>query len=137
MTVTEQFHVLYDSYDVFQNKCWVMTPNAFVSNSSGDYMQCNEVQPIRRSIDYFNTCFTIFHQKYDGSEAEDRFAIDFDVSIQNYWLEIMNFKIHLDIKSVNLYIHSRKHKICDSFDYNMIKVNHAKGEKIMHKVPCA
>ena len=126
-TVIEQHNILYDSWDVFRNDCWVMRPNGL--NTSADYVQCHEIEPIRRSIDYFSACFTIFGPKREDRTGVDRYLIDYDVSIQNYWLEIINLKINLNITSINLYLHSPKHKICDSLDYNMIKVSKVKDEK--------
>ena len=127
--IAQQFKMLYDSYDVFGNHCWVMRPNQF-KNITDDYVECRDIVPITRSIDFYNTCFTIFDQSLNQSQYDkSRFEVDFDVSIQNYWLEIFNLKILLNISSVNLYVHSPLQRISDSFDYNMIKIHHEKGQK--------
>lgn len=127
--ISQQFRILYDSFDVFGNHCWVMRPNEFITITD-DYIECRDVVPIRRSIDYYNVCFTIFDQSLNQNQYnKSRFDVDFDVSIQNYWLEIFNLKIFLNISSVNLYIHSPLQRISDSFDYNMIRVNHIPGQK--------
>lgn len=134
-TAAQQLDILYGAQEVFGNECRVITPIGFDNNGTGDYIPCQDIQPIRRSIDFYESCFTIFDEFYQNmdnqseEELNKKFSINFDVSIQNYWLEIMNLKVLLNIKSFKLFLHSRKQRIRDSFDYNMITIWKKLGEK--------
>ncbi|XP_054161642.1 uncharacterized protein LOC128959665 [Oppia nitens] len=144
LSIRDQFKAMYTADHVFGEDCWVIRPMLFTANNNnnttGDYIPCRLVGPIRRSVDYFNQCFTIFSQNTDSLRTvvnnhsysgNRRFTIDFDTTIQNYWLEIMNLKILAknNIPSVNLFIHSGDRRIYDSWDYNMITVDYRRRTK--------
>jgi hypothetical protein len=118
LTNKEQFNAIYSAKEVFNNSCNVMKTMAF--NGSQIQIKCDLISPIRQSIDYYKSCFTFFSQL--NGENNDRYYIDYDLSIKNYWAEEFGIRVNLNIPQLFLFLHSRHEMITDSFEDNRVNI---------------
>jgi hypothetical protein len=118
LTVKEQFHAIYLAEEVFSNSCVVMKPIAF--NDSDFRLNCELISPIRQSIDYYQSCFTFFSQI--NNKNNDKYSIDYDLSVKNYYSEMVRFKMFLNIPKIQLYLHSKHELLTDSLDNSRVKM---------------
>jgi hypothetical protein len=91
LTVKEQFSSIYSAEEVFNNTCKVM--KSMVFKSSEFTIDCELISPVRQTIDYNFSCFTFFSQL--NREENDKYIIDYDVNIKNYWSEYVGFRVNL------------------------------------------
>jgi hypothetical protein len=118
LTVKEQFSSIYSAEEVFNNTCKVM--KSMVFKSSEFTIDCELISPVRQTIDYYFSCFTFFSQL--NREENDKYIIDYDVNIKNYWSEYVGFRVNLNVSKFKLYLHSRYEMITDSYDDNFVEL---------------
>ncbi len=118
LSVKRQFSLIYSAKEIFNNSCQVLKPIFSIDTNS--YVKCESISPVRQSIDYFQSCFTFFSQL--NEENNDRYVIEYDVRIKNYWSEMVRIKIPTTIPSIRLHLHSRNEMITDSYNDNMAKI---------------
>jgi hypothetical protein len=98
--LTEQFNSIYSAKEVFNNSCVVMKSIAF--KGSEFTIDCELMYPIRQTIDYYFSCFTFFSQL--NQEENNKYIIDYDVNIKNYWSELVGFRVNLNVSKIKLYL---------------------------------
>jgi hypothetical protein len=116
LTVKEHFSSIYSAEEVFNNTCKVMKSMSF--KSSEFTIDCELISPIRQTIDYYFSCFTFFSQL--NREENDKYIIDYDLSIKNYWSDFVGFRVNLNVSKTYLFLHSRIEMITDSYEDNFV-----------------
>jgi hypothetical protein len=90
-------------------------------NSSEFIINCELISPIRQTLDYYYSCFTFFSQL--NREENNKYTIDYYVSIKNYWSDSIEFNVIQNISKIYLYLYSRHEMITDSNDDNFVELN--------------
>ena len=70
MTIKEQFIAMFGKEYVFLNSCRIMTPKAF--NGTERYIHCEDITPIKTSLNFYSMCFTLFSQT--EGQSDDRYV---------------------------------------------------------------
>ena len=114
-TIKEQFNNLYSYREVFGNSCWVLKPMSF-TESDRMHINCGVISPIRQSIDYYKSCFTLLSQTKE--ESNEKYITSNDFAFNDYSIEMFNITIILDtITDVSVFLHSRKETFLSEFRY--------------------
>lgn len=122
MTITAQFAALYSEEEFFGKDCLILRPKTMDSETTDDYVHCRQITPIRKAIDFHQICFTLFSNF--NKEPVENYTFEFDVTIKNYFLEIINLRMKANVTEVHLFIHNKKARIGDSHDYNHISLQY-------------
>lgn len=104
LTLNEQLNIATVDYKQIFNSCMIMKPLAF--ESSEDYIECDEVAPIRQFITYYKKCYSIALQL--NNEPSERYIVDHDTTLRDNGFPL--FKIILNneyLDEIVVFIHSR------------------------------
>ena len=95
MTVKEQIEAIYGYDYIFHFPCSILVPRK--SNRSNEtYIKCDDISPIKISINAFSLCFTFFSQT-DG-QIDDWYVIDYTLSkFEDFSDEIIFMEINSNI----------------------------------------
>jgi len=112
LPINEQFKVLYSTQEVFRRNCLVMKTIGF--DKGRRELDCNQISPIRSSIDVHNICFTFFSQL--NGEPDQRYLVDYDTKFRENWFAMIRIGLPDHLKEISLFIHSRTEIVRDYFD---------------------
>ena len=124
--IRDQFQYMFTKEEVFLNNCYVLKPKAYTNtNGSKDlnpYIKCEDLSPIRHSIDYIFSCFTFLSDAYEEPKPEDNFTADNNVIFQDHLVELINITVMQSIPKIDVIIHSRKEKIINKYKKTKISL---------------
>ena len=111
MTIKEQFNAMFSKDYIFQNSCHTLPPRAFESTEGSErYINCENVSPIKISMNIYWMCFTLFSQT--EGESDDRYVIDYSqYKFQDFSDEVIYMNINEKIQNAFVFLHSRKESL--------------------------
>ena len=108
LTIKEQFNAMNGKEYLYYD-CKVLVPRSFATDKN-PYIKCEDVSPVKISMDLNYVCFTFFSQR-DG-QSDSNFIID--ISQRKYEVfskELMFWSFCPNIPFIHLFFHSRNEKI--------------------------
>ena len=116
-SIKNQFERLLTTHEVFLNSCYVLKPKALrkpeIGVNEDIYTKCEDLSPIRHSIDYYFSCFTFLSQL--KGESDDMFTVENDVLFRDFSVDLINITVMQMIPKIDVIIHSRKEKIMNRY----------------------
>ena len=107
LTLYEQLNEATMDYRQMFNSCLIMKPIASqFENQTEDYIECDQISPIRQYVTYYRKCFFISSQL--GSENSSLYQVDHDTTLRDNGFPLFQIKLNnrfLDEPVV--FIHSR------------------------------
>ena len=119
LTVREQFDATLSFQEITNNSCMVL--KTLFSNSSNSSIPCEDITPVRKSLDYFFVCFTIFSQL--SGESDERYIVDIDSFVNSQEYQLLSTWIALNFSKVNVAIHSRDQVIYEIWKTNFLDID--------------
>ena len=123
-SIEKQFQILYSAEEVF-SKSVVLKTKQF-SQLKDVFINCGKVSPIRRYIDYFDSCFTFLSQM--SGETVDKYVVENDAVFRDASTQLFEFKIIPTIPEVDLTIHSRKWLIQNRYKREKLRLFNSKHD---------
>jgi hypothetical protein len=123
-SIKEQFKALQSAQDILNKNCLVIKKIGL--NSTEDYMDCDEISPIRMSIGYNSLCFTIISQV---NEEPDYIYLS-NISKYNNISPLIQIEFPNYVHWIVLIIHSRSETIHYISEKSHLRINHNESEVI-------
>jgi hypothetical protein len=127
LSIKDQFKSLKSVREILNNRCLVMKTNGL--NSTGEFVECDKISPLRMSIDIYDACFIIASQL--NGEPDDKYLINHDMSVDGYLTTIIKINFPEYVIESHLYMHSRYETIDQIHSRRgIISINHKQPENI-------
>jgi hypothetical protein len=125
LNIREQFKALLSAEEIFNESCLVLKTNGL--KSAEEFVHCQQISPIRMSISFDTTCFTILSQL--NGEQNDLYLINRNKFNSLYALISIYFPNYVNF--IYLFVHSRSETIHSIHEKSHTRITHNESEVLL------